>query len=226
MSEDLDDGLKWRGRILDGDDSDEDVFGLYVERPTRPYDSDLIDDDDDDDDGVDDDDDDPLGGLVTIGDLRDDTVDVIEDAHTGAPESDDFIKQLELLIERDMPKVKITDEYQKVLDAVDASDGGLVADGGGAGRAGDGVARKDSEVLLGAAGTSTAGGPSDGNAEAVSRVDDVDGNDRSLPDLGEILEGTMEDPEAETLKELVEGLAVVGEETERERQARGTSFFE
>ena len=224
MSEDLDDGLIWRGRILDGDDSDDDVFGLYVERPTRPYDSGLIDDDDDD--GVDDDDDDPLGGLVTIGNLRDDTVDVIEDAHTGASESDDFIKQLELLIERDMPKVKITDEYQKVLDAVDASDGGLVGDGGGAGRAGDGVARKDSEVLLGAAGTSAAGGPSDGNADAVSGVDDSDGNDRPLPDLGELLGGTTEDPEAETLKELVEGLAVVGEEADRERQAQGTSFFE
>ena len=233
----LDDGLKWRGRISDNDEDSEDEFGLYAERLNRPY-EDLADDrdeDDEDDDGDEDDEDDPLGGLVTIGNLHadeadeDDEADGDGDGDGGAgrqSEPEDFLKQLEELIERDMPKVKITDEYQKVLDAVDASDGGLVGDVG--------AARKDSVVMVDAEGGEAAapgdtamrmrdGDDGDDGDNDDDGDDGDDGDDDAVPDLGSVLGGKQVDREAETLAELVEGL-VVDEEAERERQRRGKFF--
>lgn len=237
MDDELDDGLKWRGRISDNDEDSEDEFGLYAERLNRPYD-DLADDRDEYDDGDEYDEydeDDPLGGLVTIGNLHaeeaaeDDEADGDGDGRAGREsEPEDFLKQLEELIERDMPKVKITDEYQKVLDAVDASDGGLVGDVGG-GCAG-GAARKGSVVMVDAEGGEAAA-PGDtamrmrdgDDGDDGDNDDDGDDDDDAVPDLGSVLGGKQVDREAETLAELVEGL-VVDEEAERERQRRGKFF--
>jgi hypothetical protein len=194
--EELDEGLKWRGHASDGEDSDDDVFGLYAER--EPYD-DVLDDDDsvEDEDSID-----PLGGLVTIGNLEAEESEEATEQMPSENDSADFLKQLEDLIERDMPKVKITDEYQKVLDAVDESDGGLVE--GGERRAKEAGQQQREE---------------DGPNACLS--DDHEGaEDSSLPNLSVLLGNDRRDPEAEVLAELVEGL-VVDEDAVREKERRG-----
>ena len=254
----LDDGLKWRGRVSDSD-SDEDVFGLYAERTGAAFDEfvhqvgGIHDDDDDDDDDFEYDEDDPLDGLVTIGNIdrvggasgtsiRQDRglsrgTDGSADPSPAA--SDDYIKQLEEVIERDMPKVKITDEYQKVLDAVDASDGALVGDDQATKNADGGrrtTVKRDVQIGEGHTGDGNRNGDPDGNEESgapsasgsrsasdrLLRGEDEDAD--GLPDLGAILGTSRKDRDVDTLAELIDDLAF-DEKAEREKQRRGM-FFE
>ena len=229
----LDDGLKWRGRVSDGSDSDDDVFGLYAERTRGQFDDFVsrVEGLGDSESDEYEDEDDPLGGLVTIGNL--DHPGSVADASDGEPSqsaaSDDFMKHLEEIIERDMPKVKITDEYQKVLDAVDASEGGLVGEEDGKdGKEGKEVERGDDEqnaqeqeqqggeVPNGA----THGGRSTSH-EGI--LDDEGGGGDPLPDLGAVLGRERKDRDVETLEELI-GELDVDENADREKQRRGTFF--
>ncbi len=234
----LDDGLKWRGRVSDDSDSEEDVFGTYAERTRGQFDDfvsrvgGLRGSDSDEDDDADDDEDDPLGGLVTIGNL--DGPGSVADASDGEPSgsvaSDDFMKQLEEMIERDMPKVKITDEYQKVLDAVDASEGGLVGEENGNDAGGEvGEQKRDApdeqrhvrhECEAPNRATPDGGGPMH---DGILLGDDDGGV--PLPDLGAILGRERKDRDVETLEEMIGELAV-DEDAAREKQRRGTFFYD
>ncbi len=195
----LDDGLKWRGRVSDDSDSD-DEFGLYAERTRGKFEEfvsrvgGLRDSESDEDE----DEDDPLGGLVTIGNLDDpgSAADASDGEASRSAASDDFMKQLEEMIERDMPKVKITDEYQKVLDAVDASEGGLVGEEDGKEAGGNGLQERQ-----------------EGEASSDATLDDRgmshdgillgDDGDDPLPDLGAVLGRGRKDRDVEALEELV-----------------------
>lgn len=231
----LDDGLKWRGRVSEDSDTEDDELALYAERTRGRFDEfvsrvgGLGGSDSDEDEDEDEDEDDPLGGLVTIGTL--DAPGSLADASDGEPSrsaaSDDFMKQLEEMIERDMPKVKITDEYQKVLDAVDASEGGLIGD-----EDGKEALETNRKPKAGGEGHQERQECEAGNGATYNRdashdstlLEDDEGDD-SLPDLGAVLGGGRKDRDVEELEGLVAELAV-DEGVEREKRLRGTFFDE